>query len=160
LLARCESIWLRGSPQALRPSGTPALSSRAEALTESASPDRECRAPAKQKKQRESPQRGISSASKACSTRQNSFSSYDHAPVLRASLRRCTLFCRDHSTWMEELSDPPGRAEQADFPRVAHLMCNLAVGFCQALTRRIGGSPEGTSDVPKGLGLGKIAQVD
>jgi hypothetical protein len=43
---------------------------------------------------------------------------------------------------MEELSDPPGRAEQADFPRVAHLMCNLAVGFCQALSadRR---SPEG-----------------
>jgi hypothetical protein len=34
------------------------------------------------------------------------------------------------------------REEQADFPRVAHLMGNLAVGFCQALSadRR---SPEG-----------------
>ncbi len=38
------------------PSGSPALSSRAQALTESASPACGDRAPAKQKKQRESPQ--------------------------------------------------------------------------------------------------------
>jgi hypothetical protein len=51
--------WLPSSPAPFGtsdvPSGTPALSSRAQALTESASPDRKYRAPAKQKKQRGDP---------------------------------------------------------------------------------------------------------
>jgi hypothetical protein len=51
------------------------------------------------------------------------------------------LFRRGHGTGMEELSHPRER-EQADFPRLAPLWWNLAVGFCQALSadKR---SPEG-----------------
>ena len=65
----------------------------------------------------------------------------DHAPVLVKCLRSCFAETTVHG-WRS--CSIPREREQADFPRLAPLWWNLAVGFCQALS--------GDSRTPEGLG--------